>query len=301
VRRDSFVFYGNFYDSIEQLDRSVQADILLALVRYGLRGEVDPDLKPIANALLMSFKPQIDRNNQKYINGVKGKEHGQKGGRPKNPKETPKKPQENPKETPNDNEDKSGGDSNNIARCNNIPPHPPSEGFPQNDFQKANEPIPNTPVKESINGLVRLLFENHFEERFNERYYWEAKDAGSMTALLKKIQFRSKQKGLSNEPEEVLNELKRFLISIENEWIIRNFTVSIINSKFNEIASNAWINERASQIAETPVSSTRQASEAAETAVAGAWQASEVIETPVAGASTPWEGVWVKIFKENSS
>jgi hypothetical protein len=60
---------------------------------------MDPGLKPVANALLMSFKPQIDRNNQRYLNGIKGGKHGMKGGRPK----TPNKPLENPKQTPNDN------------------------------------------------------------------------------------------------------------------------------------------------------------------------------------------------------
>lgn len=98
ITRRSFIFYESFYDSIAQLDKQVQAEIILALVRYGLKGEMEPNLKPVANALFQSFKPQIDANNKKYLNGLKGAKHGKKGGRPK----TPKKPQENPKQTPNE-------------------------------------------------------------------------------------------------------------------------------------------------------------------------------------------------------
>jgi hypothetical protein len=46
----------------------------------------------------------LKANKRRYLNGLKGAEHGSKGGRPKaenNPKITPKKPQDNPKITPN--------------------------------------------------------------------------------------------------------------------------------------------------------------------------------------------------------
>lgn len=113
IKRSSFVFYESFYDSIELLGREVQAEILVALIRYGLRGEIDPNLKPVANALFVSFKAQIDSNNTKYLNGIKGAEHGIKGGRPKG-KITPRKPLNNPKKTPNDNVNENVNENDNV-------------------------------------------------------------------------------------------------------------------------------------------------------------------------------------------
>ena len=98
--RDSFVFYESFYLAISELSAAQQSKIFQAICRYALYGE-EPELKGASAAVFKLVKPQIDANNRRYENGKKGAEHGIKGGRPKNPKETPRKPLENPKETPN--------------------------------------------------------------------------------------------------------------------------------------------------------------------------------------------------------
>ena len=98
--RDSFVFYESFYLAISELSATQQGKIFQAICRYALYGE-EPELKGASAAVFRLVKPQIDANNRRYENGKKGAEHGIKGGRPKNPKETPNKPLTNPKETPN--------------------------------------------------------------------------------------------------------------------------------------------------------------------------------------------------------
>ena len=98
--RDSFVFYESFYLAISELSAAQQSKIFQAICRYALYEEV-PELKGASAAVFKLVKPQIDANNRRYENGKKGAEHGIKGGRPKNPKETPKEPLKNPKETPN--------------------------------------------------------------------------------------------------------------------------------------------------------------------------------------------------------
>lgn len=98
--RESFVFYESFYLAIAELSASQQAKIYTAICRYALYGE-EPELKGASAAVFRLVKPQIDANNRRYENGKKGAEHGVKGGRPKNPKETPNKPLTNPEETPN--------------------------------------------------------------------------------------------------------------------------------------------------------------------------------------------------------
>ena len=100
--RDSFVFYESFYLAISELSATQQGKIFQAICRYALYEE-EPELKGASAAVFRLVKPQIDANNRRYENGKKGAEHGVKGGRPKNPKETPNEPLKNPKRTPNVN------------------------------------------------------------------------------------------------------------------------------------------------------------------------------------------------------
>jgi hypothetical protein len=94
-------------------------------------------------------------------------------------------------------------------------------------------------IKKNIHRLSRELFENHFRDVFGDEYYWTAKDAGNMSSLLGKIKFRRERRGMTNETEDVLDALKSLLLSIQDGWIFENFSVSNINSKFNEILSKA--------------------------------------------------------------
>lgn len=89
--RNSFVFYGSWWEAIKNLPRDVQGDVLTAIIEYGLYGETTGQLKPIAKAMLAMVKSQIDINNQRF-------ENGKKGGRPK-----PEDNQTKTKQKPNDN------------------------------------------------------------------------------------------------------------------------------------------------------------------------------------------------------
>lgn len=72
MERSSFVFYKTWWEAIKNLPRDVQGDVLTAIVEYGLNGETTEQLKPITKAVLELVKPQIDANNQRFINGSKG-------------------------------------------------------------------------------------------------------------------------------------------------------------------------------------------------------------------------------------
>lgn len=99
MERDSFVFYSSFLKAIRAIKkRDIQAELALAIIEYGITGETAECGEMVSMAMEL-IKPQLEANNQKYINGLKGAEHGIKGGRPKK-----EKPQENPNITPNVNE-----------------------------------------------------------------------------------------------------------------------------------------------------------------------------------------------------
>lgn len=118
MERESFVFYSSFLKAIRAIKkRDIQAELALAIIEYGITGETT-ECGEVVSVAMELIKPQIEANNKKYINGMKGAEYGVKGGRPKkekpqeNPKETPKKPQENPTETPNVNDNVNVNDNN---------------------------------------------------------------------------------------------------------------------------------------------------------------------------------------------
>ena len=114
----------------------------------------------------------------------------------------------------------------NKTKTKNIPLNPPSGGR----GKKKND---------SLNSEARKTFEVHFKKTFSEDYYWTAKDAGSMTKLINALKFRREKKGLPNETSDVINALKIFLESITDEWVLKNYSVSVIFSKFNEIIAKA--------------------------------------------------------------
>lgn len=91
----------------------------------------------------------------------------------------------------------------------------------------------------SLNAEARKLFEEHYQALFSNGYYWSAKDAGSMSSLLKKLKYQREQKKMPIDDQNVLNALKYLLDSITEGWIFENFSVTNINSKFNEIVSQA--------------------------------------------------------------
>lgn len=114
--RDSFVFYASFWKAIREVPREIQGEVLTAIIEYGLTGVTTENLKPIAKAMFILIKPQIDANYKKYENGKNGAEYGKLGGRPKkeNPNKTPKKPLENPKKTPNVNVNENVNENENV-------------------------------------------------------------------------------------------------------------------------------------------------------------------------------------------
>ncbi len=115
------------------------------------------------------------------------------------------------------------GKKKKKEKDNNInPPHTPPEG-------------------DGINKKARLAFEEHCRQVFGSEYYWTAKDAGAMSQLLQKLRFQREQKQMDVSDESVLYALRYLLSSIREGWIFENFSVTNINSKFNEIISQAHI------------------------------------------------------------
>lgn len=138
MERDGFVFYRSFYEGIKDLPRDIQGEVLTAIMEYGLNGVTTENLKPVARAIFTLIKPQIDANNQKFING-------KSGGRP--PKEKPNQNLEETKPKPNDNQGITKPEPKEKVKVKDkvkeesksIPPLPPSQEdlFPEEIKGKA--------------------------------------------------------------------------------------------------------------------------------------------------------------------
>lgn len=76
MKRDSFIFYRSFAEALEDLSDKQYAKIFRAIVRFALDGE-ETSLAGVEKVVFSLVKPQIEANNKKYENGVKG-------GRPSN-------------------------------------------------------------------------------------------------------------------------------------------------------------------------------------------------------------------------
>ena len=99
--RDSFVFYRSFYESIRLLPKKYQLQCFDALCNYALNDVPLEGVSGTVEAILKSFKPQVDANNRRYENGCKG-------GRPKGDQDKtkvkPKQNQDGTKAKRNDND-----------------------------------------------------------------------------------------------------------------------------------------------------------------------------------------------------
>ena len=104
--KDSMVFYASWLDAIKNLPREMQGEVLTAIIEYGLTGETTASLKPITKAMLALVKTQIDINNKRYENSLKGGRKRKDGEDEENQTQTEVEPKSNqsltkPKPKPN--------------------------------------------------------------------------------------------------------------------------------------------------------------------------------------------------------
>ena len=134
------------------------------------------------------------------------------------------------------------------------------ENSPHTPYKENNKETecPNGRLASGQNGLpplnqrARLCFEEVYRTIYGAEYYWSAKDAGQMTQLLNKIRFSREKRTvpLPTDDENLLEALRKFLTSINKDWISNNFSVPMIASHYNEIISelkNNITNGRQSQ------------------------------------------------------
>ena len=117
MKRDSIIFYRSFYEAITELPIDIQGSIYTAIFEYSLNFN-EVVLEGLPKTIFTLIKPQLDANNNRYKNGLKG-------GRTKQ-EETKTEPKPNQKETKakaNKNENVNYNvNENENENGNNTPP-----------------------------------------------------------------------------------------------------------------------------------------------------------------------------------
>ena len=99
--RDSLIFYRSFMESFAELPDDERLQMYDAVIKYGLDGK-EPKLSGLCAALFKLVKPQLDANERRYQNGLKG---GRKpNGNQNVTKQEPNRNQSETKPKPNHNQ-----------------------------------------------------------------------------------------------------------------------------------------------------------------------------------------------------
>ena len=116
MKRESFIFYKSFYDSIKELDLLDQAQIYNAIFTFQFEGE-KVELNGVCKSIFTLIIPQLEANNKRYLNGLKG-------GAPKNNQNAKKKQSKNNlnsiKKQPNENENENENENVNVNDNENV-------------------------------------------------------------------------------------------------------------------------------------------------------------------------------------
>lgn len=71
MKRDSIIFYRSFYEAIKELPLDVQATVYSAIFEYSLNFN-EIELAGLPKTIFTLIKPQLDANNKRFENGLKG-------------------------------------------------------------------------------------------------------------------------------------------------------------------------------------------------------------------------------------
>ncbi len=91
----------------------------------------------------------------------------------------------------------------------------------------------------SLHTILKNDFFLWYEHLKKTKYDWSAKDGKHLSLLIPKIKRKITEAEIELTDENIQKNFRVFLKGIKEKWILDNFTIPIINSKFNEIFTKA--------------------------------------------------------------
>lgn len=107
--------------------------------------------------------------------------------------------------------------------------------------EEKKKPTKKKPEEEyTLTYRARLTFDDFYKNKFGEVYYFSKQDMKMLSELLKKIKYSrtERTKPLSVDDDSLLSAFKELLNMIQTKWILENFSISNITSKYNEIVQD---------------------------------------------------------------
>lgn len=91
------------------------------------------------------------------------------------------------------------------------------------------------PEVKKLRGDCKELFIKKYYLITGTEYYWTGKDGDNLIRLIAKIAFKTKEKFPDATEEKILEGFNVIINAIQDAWLLANFSIPNINSKFNEI------------------------------------------------------------------
>ncbi|MCD8036875.1 MAG: DUF6291 domain-containing protein [Clostridiales bacterium] len=176
LKRDSTIIYRSYRDAIAEMPPKEFKRCMMAILNYALDG-IEPETNGIEQIIFAMTKPQIDKNNQRYLNSKSG------GRKPKESQpETEAEPSENVSETkaeqndnqgeteaePSDNQTETKAEQNeNQSETKSEPKvSQPSAKFEPSvtKFEPAVEPYTKEAMEAKRRAVVRALTADYTSE-----------------------------------------------------------------------------------------------------------------------------------------
>lgn len=207
--RDSTIIYRSFFEAIKELPKENQADVWNAIFEFTLNFN-EIELAGINKTIFTLILPNLKTLNRNFKNGSQPKT-------------------------------KRNGSETEAKR---KPIKSETEAYKDKDKDKDKKSKVLLPTKNvGLHKNLKNLFISCYKTKFKEEYYWTAKDATNLNSLINKIKFKVKEKFNEESEEKIVDSFKHILLSISDKWILDNFSIAIINSKFNDIILQIKANE----------------------------------------------------------
>ena len=215
--KKSFLFYCNWINTFEAITEEQAGRLILHILRYvNDQNPESPD--DLTNILFQQFKYILKQDLDKYeAKRLKNSENAKKRWHATASNGT--------------NRNAKHADKDNVN----------DKGNGKDTVKGKVKDKKNTTVgdgKPSLHSELKNIFMDFYLKRSRESYYWEAKDAAALKKLIGKIRFKLKEKDMPEENKNFAASL-RHILNLLDDWTLNHLSMTIINSKFNEIINTA--------------------------------------------------------------
>ncbi len=224
--KKSFILHWDSLDVLNELSDQQAGQLFKAIKK--LQDNPNYKIDGLLNAIFITFKNQIKRDTEKYNNTCEQNRANALIRWNKKDATASDRIRKDANYADNGTDNGTGTDNKNDNGTDNVN---------KNDSMKTLGSKTSPLQKDFINELI-VLFSKLYIQYRNIEYIADGKDRGAAGKLLGKYKSQSKNKGKTKD--ECLNDFNKFFtecLNIKNTWYYQNMTLSIINSKINEIGN----------------------------------------------------------------